>query len=80
MVTLSEFYHHPLTLKIQCKPEVLELRGYPSFSLVEFYDITYIYVFMRSGNSMVTLSEFYYHRLTWKIQKELKQRRNRRDL
>ena len=45
MVTLSEFYHHRLTLKIQCKPEVLELRGYPSFSLVEFYDITYIYVF-----------------------------------
>ena len=45
MVTLSEFYHHRLTLKIQYKPEVLELRGYPSFSLVEFYDITYIYVF-----------------------------------
>ena len=44
MVTLSEFYHHRLTLKIQFEPEVLELRGYPSFSLVEFYDITYIYV------------------------------------
>ena len=45
MVTLSEFYHHRLTSKIQFEPEVLELRGYPSFSLVEFYDITYIYVF-----------------------------------
>ena len=45
MVTLSEFYHHRLTSNIQFEPEVLELRGYPSFSLVEFYDITYIYVF-----------------------------------
>ena len=44
-ITLSEFYHHRLTSKIQFEPEVLELRGYPSFSLVEFYDITYIYVF-----------------------------------
>ena len=44
MVTLSGFNHYQLTLKIQYKPEVLELRGYPSFSLVEFYDITYIYV------------------------------------
>ena len=33
-----------LTSKIQFEPEVLELRGYSSFSLVEFY-ITYIYVF-----------------------------------
>ena len=40
MVTLSEFHHHRLTSKIQFEPEVLELRGYPSFSLVEFYDIT----------------------------------------
>ena len=45
MVTLSEFYHHRLTSKIQFEPEVLELQGYPSFSLVEFYDFTYIYVF-----------------------------------
>ena len=45
MVTLSEFYHHRLTSKNQFEPEVLELWGYPSFSLVEFYDITYIYVF-----------------------------------
>jgi len=45
MVTLPEFYHHRVTSKIQFKPEVLELRGYSSFSLVEFYDITYIYVF-----------------------------------
>ena len=45
MVTLSEFYHHRLISKIQFEPEVLELWGYPSFSLVEFYDITYIYVF-----------------------------------
>ena len=44
MVTLSEFYYHRLTSKIQFEPEVLELWGYPSFSLVEFYDITYIYV------------------------------------
>ena len=44
MVTLPEFYHHRLTSNIQFEPEVLELRGYPSFSLVEFYDITYIYV------------------------------------
>ena len=29
MVTLSEFYHHRLTSKIQFEPEVLELRGYP---------------------------------------------------
>ena len=120
IITLQEFYHHRLTLKIQYKPEVLELRGYPSFSLVEFYDITYIYVFevgefngdtfrillppidlenpiqtgstrtsrlpifflwwnfmilpkfmfSRSGNSMVTLSEFHHHRLTSKIQFE----------
>ena len=45
MVTLSEFYHHRLTSKNQFEPEVLELWGYPSFSLMEFYDITYIYVF-----------------------------------
>ena len=45
MVTLSKFCHHRLTSKIQFEPEVLELRGYPSFSLVKFYDITYIYVF-----------------------------------
>ena len=31
MVTLSEFHHHRVTLKIQYKPEVLELRGYPIF-------------------------------------------------
>ena len=66
--TCSEFHHHRVTLKIQYKPEVLELRGYPSFSLVEFYDITYIYVLEGSENSMVTVSEFYYHRLTSKIQ------------
>ena len=45
MVTRSEFCHHRLTLKIQVLPEILELRGYPSFSLMKFYDITYIYVF-----------------------------------
>ena len=45
MVTLSELYHHRLTSKIQFEPEVLKLQGYPSFSLVEFYDFTYIYVF-----------------------------------
>ena len=45
MVTLSELYHHRFTSKIQFEPEVLELQGYPSFSLVEFYDFTYIYVF-----------------------------------
>ena len=45
MVTLSEFYHHRVTSKIQFEPEVLQLWGYPSFSLVEFYDITYIYIF-----------------------------------
>ena len=27
------------------EPEILEFRGYPSFPLVEFYDITYIHVF-----------------------------------
>ena len=36
IMTLPEFYHHRVTSKIQFKPEVLELRGYPSFSLVEF--------------------------------------------
>ena len=45
MVWLSELYHHRLTSKIQFEPEVLELWGYPSFSLMEFHDITYIYVF-----------------------------------
>ena len=30
--------------------------------------ISPIFMFWRSGNSMVTLSEFYYHRLTSKIQ------------
>ena len=45
MVTLSELYHHRFTSKIQFEPEVLELQGYPSFSLVEFYNFTYIYVF-----------------------------------
>ena len=45
MMTRSEFYHHRLTTKIQFEPEIMELRGYPSFSLVEFWDITYIYVF-----------------------------------
>ena len=45
MVRLSVLYHHRLTSKIQFEPEILELRGYPSFSLMEFYDITYIYVF-----------------------------------
>ena len=45
MVTLPKFYHYRVTSKIQFKPEVFELRGYSSFSLVEFYDITYIYVF-----------------------------------
>ena len=45
MVTISEFYHYRLTSKIQFEPEVLEFQGYPFFSLVEFYDITYILVF-----------------------------------
>ena len=45
IVTLSELYHHRLTSKIQYEPEVLELWGYSSFSTVEFYDITYVYVF-----------------------------------
>ena len=45
MVTLSKLYHHQITSKIQFELKVLELRGYPSFSLVEFYDFTYIYVF-----------------------------------
>ena len=45
MVTLSEFYHHRLTSKIHFEPEVLELQVYRSFSMVEFYDTTYIYVF-----------------------------------
>jgi hypothetical protein len=45
MVTLSKLYHYQMTSKIQFEPEVLELRGYPSFSLVECYDISYIYVF-----------------------------------
>ena len=45
MVTLSKLYHHQITSKIQFEPEILELRGYPSFPLVEFYDITYIHVF-----------------------------------
>ena len=36
IVTRSKFYHHRLTSKIQFEPEILELRGYPSFSLVEF--------------------------------------------
>ena len=40
MVTFSKFYHHWLTSKIQFEPEILELRGYPSFPLVEFHDIT----------------------------------------
>ena len=45
MVPLSKLYHHWLTSKIQFEPEILELWGYPSVSLVEFYNITYIYVF-----------------------------------
>ena len=45
LVTLSKLYHHWLTSKIQFEPEILELRGYPSFSLVKFHDSTYIYVF-----------------------------------
>ena len=45
MVTLSVFYHYRLTSKIQVEPEILELRGYPSCCLVEFFDITHIYVF-----------------------------------
>ena len=40
IVTLSELYYHRLISKIQFEPEVLKLWGYPSFSLVEFYDIT----------------------------------------
>ena len=44
MVTLLKLYHHQMTSKIQFEPEMQELRGYPSFSLVEFYDIIYIYV------------------------------------
>jgi hypothetical protein len=59
MVTLSEFYHHRLTSKIQFEPEVLELQGYPSFSLVEFYDFSYIYVFEVAefdGDTFKTLS------------------------
>ena len=44
MVTLSKLDHHRLTSKIQFEPEVLKLQGYRSFSLVEFYDFTYIYV------------------------------------
>jgi hypothetical protein len=42
MVTLSEFYHYKMTSKIQFEPEILEFRGYPSFSLVEFYDAHFI--------------------------------------
>ena len=45
MDTLSHSYHYRVISKIQFEPEVLELQGYPSFSLVEFYDFTYIYVF-----------------------------------
>ena len=42
---LSEFYHHRLTSKTQFEPGVLELQGYPYFFLVEFYNITCVYVF-----------------------------------
>ena len=45
MVPLSKLYHHWLTSKIQFEPEILELWGYPSFSLVEFHHSTCIYVF-----------------------------------
>ena len=45
MVTLSKLYHYQITSEIRFEPEILEFRGYPSFPLVEFYDITYIYVF-----------------------------------
>ena len=45
IVTLSELYHYRFTSKIQFEPEVLELQGYLSVSLVEFYDFTYSYVF-----------------------------------
>ena len=69
MVPLSKLYHHWLTSKIQFEPEILELWGYPSFSLVEFHHSTCIYV-SRSRNSIVTLSELYHHRLTSKIQYE----------
>ena len=45
MVTLLKLYHYQITSEIRFEPEILEFRGYPSFPLVEFYDITYIYVF-----------------------------------
>ena len=45
MVTLSKLYHYQITSEIRFEPEILEFRGYPSFPLVEFYDITYIHVF-----------------------------------
>ena len=45
MVTLSGFYHHRLTSKIQFEPEVLELQGYSSLSLMEFNKNTCCYVF-----------------------------------
>ena len=45
MVPLSKLYRHWLTLKIQFEPEILELLGYPSFSLVEFHHSICIYVF-----------------------------------
>ena len=44
-MTLSELYHYRFTSKIQFEPEVLELQGYLSVSLVEFYDFNYSYVF-----------------------------------
>ena len=42
MVTLSEFHHYQMISKTWFEPEIVELRGYPSFSLVEFYDVQFI--------------------------------------
>ena len=60
IVTLSELYHYRFTSKIQFEPEVLELQGYLSVSLVEFYDFTYIYVFEVeefNGDTFKTLTQ-----------------------
>ena len=70
MVTLSEFYHHRLTLKIQ-----FANRKYSNFEVTHLFlwwnfMILPIFISSRSRNSMVTLSEFYHHRLTSKIQFE----------
>ena len=37
MVTLSKLYHYQITSEIRFEPEILELRGYPSCSMVESY-------------------------------------------